>query len=186
MVFVNSGAGGYSILNHSVWNGLHLADIVFPCFVFVMGIAIPLSFRSMSTNFLDRPTGQRSIKLSQLLRKLLIRVCLLFFFGLVISNSSKQPLSRLRVFGVLQRFSVCYFVISLIELLYFRFNNFVYIGFNLSDQDIPIYLLFKSKFKEIFLYPIQWLIIFIFVLIWTLLTFVLPIEGCPTGYLGIC
>jgi len=33
-------------------------------------------------------------------------------------------------------------------------------------------------------YPIQWLIVLIFGLIWTLLTFLLPLEGCPRGYLG--
>ena len=37
VIFANYGAGGYSSLDHAVWNGLHLADTVFPCFVFILG-----------------------------------------------------------------------------------------------------------------------------------------------------
>ncbi len=30
MIFVNYGGGGYWFLNHSSWNGLTVADLVFP------------------------------------------------------------------------------------------------------------------------------------------------------------
>ncbi|EDW29840.1 GL15027 [Drosophila persimilis] len=30
MIFVNSGGGGYAWIEHAAWNGLHLADLVFP------------------------------------------------------------------------------------------------------------------------------------------------------------
>ena len=30
MIFVNDGAGGYSFFEHATWNGLQLADVVFP------------------------------------------------------------------------------------------------------------------------------------------------------------
>lgn len=33
MIFVNDGAGGYSILEHATWNGLQLADLVFPWYI---------------------------------------------------------------------------------------------------------------------------------------------------------
>ena len=33
MIFVNYGGGGYSYFSHSIWNGLTIADTVFPWFV---------------------------------------------------------------------------------------------------------------------------------------------------------
>lgn len=46
MIFVNSGGGRYAILDHVTWNGLHLADVVFPFFLFIMGVCIPMSLES--------------------------------------------------------------------------------------------------------------------------------------------
>jgi hypothetical protein len=37
MIFVNAGGGGYAFLDHSKWNGLTVADLVFPWFVFMSG-----------------------------------------------------------------------------------------------------------------------------------------------------
>ena len=30
MIFVNDGAGGYWFMEHATWNGLQVADLVFP------------------------------------------------------------------------------------------------------------------------------------------------------------
>lgn len=46
MIFVNYGAGGYEIFEHAVWNGLHLADLFFPWFMWIMGFCIPISITS--------------------------------------------------------------------------------------------------------------------------------------------
>lgn len=46
MIFANYGSGGYEILNHCKWNGLHSADLVFPWFMWIMGACIPLSLIS--------------------------------------------------------------------------------------------------------------------------------------------
>ena len=43
MIFVNYGGGGYWWLNHSNWNGLTFADLVFPWFIFIMGTAMGMS-----------------------------------------------------------------------------------------------------------------------------------------------
>ncbi len=39
MIFANTGGGGYWFFNHSLWNGLTVADLVFPWFIFMMGTA---------------------------------------------------------------------------------------------------------------------------------------------------
>lgn len=46
MIFVNSGGGRYWWIDHAIWNGLQIADLVFPWFLFIMGVCIPLSITS--------------------------------------------------------------------------------------------------------------------------------------------
>jgi heparan-alpha-glucosaminide N-acetyltransferase len=45
-IFVNYGSGGYAILDHSIWNGLQIADLVYPSFVFICGLSMALTFQS--------------------------------------------------------------------------------------------------------------------------------------------
>lgn len=40
MIFVNYGGGGYWFLKHSAWDGLTVADLVFPWFLFIMGTSL--------------------------------------------------------------------------------------------------------------------------------------------------
>lgn len=46
MIFVNYGAGGYNFIDHAVWNGLNIGDLVFPWFMWIMGVCIPISIMS--------------------------------------------------------------------------------------------------------------------------------------------
>ena len=45
MILVNNGGGRYSFepLNHSAWNGLTPCDLVFPFFLFMVGVSIFIS-----------------------------------------------------------------------------------------------------------------------------------------------
>ena len=55
MIFVNYGGGGYWFFNHSPWNGITVADLVFPWFVWIMGVSIVYSFRGRKQDsFLSR------------------------------------------------------------------------------------------------------------------------------------
>ena len=81
MIFVNNVGGGYWFFNHSAWNGLTFADIVFPWFVFIMGISITASMRNVSYNEINM-TSTKS------LLQILSRSTTLFVFGLVISNGN--------------------------------------------------------------------------------------------------
>ena len=166
MIFVNFGAGGYSILDHSIWNGLNLADTVFPVFIFLMGVSIPLSFKNIFR--------QNNFKFLSVIIKIIRRTLLLFFFGLVTSNSSNLKLSEIRIMGVLQRFSISYFFIALLEIINLRLNNYQY---NLQ-------IINHKKFVEIFYYWIQWLVTIFFLVIWLLFTFLLNFDNCQIGYLG--
>jgi heparan-alpha-glucosaminide N-acetyltransferase len=189
MIFANYGSGDYGFLDHAVWNGLNLADIIFPNFIFIMGISIPLSFKAMSIKNMNRINSQQEINIKKVIYRILKRSALLFLFGLVIGNSSAQHLNQLRIMGVLQRFAITYLVCALIELTYFYLNNYKYPDLNENNPNISWtsskQLYISSKFQEIFLYKYQWIISLLFIVIWTLITFLLPIEGCKTGYIGM-
>ncbi len=44
-IFVNDGAAGYWFFEHATWNGLNVADLAFPWFMWIMGFCIPMSVR---------------------------------------------------------------------------------------------------------------------------------------------
>src|SRR3954464_6721659 len=46
MVNNNGGAGSWHFMNHAVWNGLTPTDLVFPTFVFVVGVSVVFAFES--------------------------------------------------------------------------------------------------------------------------------------------
>lgn len=97
----------YSPLLHSSWHGLTPTDIVFPCFLFIVGASIFFSFRASS--FTLSPAS---------LKKIIIRSALMFAigFGLNIYNMLLLDINSVRIMGVLQRISLCYFFGALIVL----------------------------------------------------------------------
>lgn len=46
MIFANNGCGEYHWLEHASWNGIHPADFIFPSFLWIMGVCIPISMKS--------------------------------------------------------------------------------------------------------------------------------------------
>jgi len=107
MILVNNPGSwehSYEPLTHAEWNGWTPADLVFPFFLFIMGVAITFSFRKPAPGYGDRRTFLRILR----------RTALLFVLGLalnVLTNS--DGLSTLRIPGVLQRIALCYLAASL-------------------------------------------------------------------------
>ncbi|XP_059100481.1 heparan-alpha-glucosaminide N-acetyltransferase [Peromyscus eremicus] len=168
MVFVNYGGGKYWYFKHSSWNGLTVADLVFPWFVFIMGTSTFLSMTSIL---------QRGSSKIRLLGKIAWRSFLLICIGIVIVNPNYclGPLSwdKVRIPGVLQRLGVTYFVVAVLELI---FSKPVPDSCTLERSCLSLRDITSS-------WP-QWLIVLMLESIWLALTFFLPVPGCPTGYLG--
>lgn len=61
MIFVNNGGGHYWWIKHATWNGLHIADLVFPWFLWIMGVCIPLSMKSQLGRNIPKRTIIRNI-----------------------------------------------------------------------------------------------------------------------------
>lgn len=108
MIMVNNdGAHPYREFAHSAWSGWTFTDLVFPCFIFLVGISIVLAF---SKRF-DRGESKRAIALN-----IVRRSVILFALGLVVNGFPHFPLHTLRIYGVLQRIAICYLIAGLFYL----------------------------------------------------------------------
>jgi len=90
----------YEQLNEDFWNGLRLCNFVFPCFLLVMGMVIPLSL----ANARRRPGYGATLRI-------IYRSIALIGIGVTLSAFAHQfENSPFRLPGVLQRIGICYFV----------------------------------------------------------------------------
>ena len=85
---------------HRVWEGLTFYDLIFPLFVFIVGISTVFSL-SRILRERGRPAA---------IRRILKRSVLLFLLGVVYSSVPMRGLSDVRLLGVLQRIALCYLV----------------------------------------------------------------------------
>ena len=106
----------YAPLKHAEWNGWTPTDLIFPFFLFIVGVSISLSLgKRLSTEKADR-----SVYL-----KITRRAILLFAIGVLLNALPLYDFARhewidlgtLRVMGVLQRIAICYLISSFIFIL---------------------------------------------------------------------
>jgi len=128
MILVNNPGSWshiYAPLEHARWDGWTPTDLVFPFFLFIVGVAISLSFSK------HRETGEDR---QDLTRKVIRRTVLIFAFGLLLNGwPFGIPLNAkmvsewdiwfffrrwtdIRIFGVLQRIALAYGIVGLITL----------------------------------------------------------------------
>lgn len=114
MIIVNNAGGSesYAALRHSDWNGLTPCDLVFPFFLFIMGIT---TYLSLAKNGFRAGSGT--------IRKILHRtlIILLICWGLhwfdnLCSGRGFFDFGHLRLTGVLTRIALCYCTVSLLAL----------------------------------------------------------------------
>lgn len=108
MILVNnpgSWSHVYAPLKHAEWHGWTPTDLVFPFFLFIVGVAIKLS--------LDK-YFRTSDSLKPLLWRIGRRTALLFALGLFLTGFPEFNLDTWRIPGVLQRIAICYLFASLI------------------------------------------------------------------------
>lgn len=110
MVLVNNPGTWEHIywpLQHATWHGWTPTDLVFPFFLFIVGVAITLAFGS-------RVESGRSLR--ELYLKVIKRSLIIFAIGLFLNAFPYFNFSELRIPGVLQRIAVCYLFASIIFL----------------------------------------------------------------------
>jgi predicted acyltransferase len=93
-----SWSDAYAPLQHAHWNGATATDMVFPTFLFAVGMAIGLSFpRSLTRS--DR---------GRIWARLLRRMAALIALGLFLQLLPSFDVAHLRIPGILQRIALCY------------------------------------------------------------------------------
>jgi len=106
MVLVNNpGDWGhiYAPLEHAPWNGWTPTDLVFPFFLFIVGVSITFALGT-------KGSGKRVIW------KIVRRSATLFFLGFFLNFFPKFDITTVRIPGVLQRIALVYLACSLIFL----------------------------------------------------------------------
>ncbi|MBW7466893.1 DUF5009 domain-containing protein [Pontibacter aydingkolensis] len=124
MVVVNNpGSWGniYTPFRHAAWHGFTITDLVFPSFLFVVGNAMSFSMRK----FERQPE-------STFLKKVFKRTALIFLIGLFLhlfpfvtrteGEIVLKDFTAVRIMGVLQRITLCYFFAALV-VHYFKLKG---------------------------------------------------------------
>jgi predicted acyltransferase len=109
MILVNNPGNDfpYAPLEHAKWNGWTPTDLIFPFFLFIVGVSLTLSFRSR----MSRGESKRTLLLHTLRRSAVI-----FLIGLFLNGFPYFHLSTWRVAGVLQRIALAYLASAIIIL----------------------------------------------------------------------
>jgi len=107
MVLVNNPGtwrAVYPPLRHAEWHGWTPTDLIFPFFLFIVGVAIPLALgRRLATE-----------PATAVLVKIVRRSVIIFALGLLLHAVPSFDLATIRIPGVLQRIAVCYLLASLV------------------------------------------------------------------------
>src|SRR5262245_19283500 len=114
MVLVNNPgtwSAVYWPLGHAEWHGWTPTDLIFPFFLFIVGVSITLALGRRQTAGDPRGT---------LTRRALRRSAIIFALGLTLNTVSTlgygDGLDTVRIMGVLQRIALCYLAAALLYL----------------------------------------------------------------------
>jgi predicted acyltransferase len=115
MILVNDAGdepSSYWPLRHSHWNGWTPTDLIFPFFLFIVGVAMAFSFSSRLERGDARGEGR-----GHLFKHVLWRGLVLFALGMFLNGfPNHYHLATWRVYGVLQRIAICYVITAALEL----------------------------------------------------------------------
>ncbi len=150
MILVNNNGDGeraYWALKHAAWNGFTPTDLVFPTFLFLVGISTVFSTDSR----LAKGATKASIFLHTLRRTVI-----LYLLGLLVNSFPFFNLHTMRFYGVLPRIAICYLFVAALYLLspgwrdkvallavalvgYWLLMRFVPVpGYGLPGRDVPL------------------------------------------------
>lgn len=111
MILVNNPGSWsyvYPPLLHAQWHGFTPTDLVFPAFLYIVGVAMAFS--------LARYTQAQVPITGELYWRIIRRGLILFALGLLLNGFPTYDLSSIRIMGVLQRISIAYVITALLVL----------------------------------------------------------------------
>jgi predicted acyltransferase len=148
----------YPPLEHADWNGWTPTDLIFPFFLFIVGVSMTLSFASRIARGMNR--GALAIHM-------LRRSALIFLIGLFLNGFPEFDFSTIRIMGVLQRIAVCYLAAGLLYLATYEREES-------PDQPARV----RANLRVTAGVAVALLIGY-----WALMTYV-PVPGYGAGHLG--
>lgn len=147
MILVNNPGSWdhiYPPLEHAQWHGCTPTDLVFPFFLFIVGVAMPFSLAKYTPENLPTP---------QVYARIMRRGLILFALGLLLTLSTMLldllfkgtalDFSTMRIMGVLQRIGLAYVITAFAVLKLSQRNlwilaTVVLIGYWVAMQLIPV------------------------------------------------
>src|SRR5277367_4230800 len=150
MILVNNNGDGeraYWALKHAAWNGFTPTDLVFPTFLFLVGISTVFSTQAR----LAQGATRQSIFLHTVRRAVI-----LYLLGLVVNSFPLFNLHTMRFYGVLPRIAICYLFVATLYLIspgwrdkvavliaaligYWLLMRFIPVpGYGLPGRDVPL------------------------------------------------
>lgn len=99
-----NGATGFidSEMDHKAWAGVGFYDLIFPLFVFIVGVSLVFSL----TRMIEQKGRAAALK------RVFFRTVVLYVFGLLVYGGISKGFDQVRWLGVLQRIALCYFFTS--------------------------------------------------------------------------
>jgi predicted acyltransferase len=139
MILVNNPGSWESVYPpflHAAWNGCTPTDLIFPFFLYIVGVSIHFAYYKNKSNGLEKKIFVKIVK----------RTIIIFCLGIFLAwfpVFTLDRLSSLRIPGVLQRISIVFFVCSLIYLqtgwlTQIRIVILVLLGYFLAMTIIPV------------------------------------------------
>jgi predicted acyltransferase len=122
MILVNNPGSWehiYPPLRHAAWHGCTFTDLIFPFFLFIVGVAMSFSFGKRREA--GAPAGKFT---AQIIR----RTVILFALGLFLNWMPDFDIANGRIPGVLQRIALCYFFAGWMILYLSRKNQMIVTG----------------------------------------------------------
>ncbi len=142
MILVNNPGSWnhvYPLLKHAEWHGYTPTDLIFPFFLFIVGVAITFSLAKYTPEYRE---GKKVIS-PKVYLKILRRCLILFLLGLLLNGYPNYDFSTIRIMGVLQRISLAY-GLSAIAILHLSRKQIaglcvmILLGYAIAMQLIPV------------------------------------------------
>lgn len=112
MILVNNPGSWnyvYPWLAHAEWNGCTPTDLVFPFFLFIVGVAMAFSLSKYTPEY----RAPETIVPKSIYLQIARRFGILFLLGLLLNGFPGYNLAEIRIMGVLQRIGLAYFLAAI-------------------------------------------------------------------------
>lgn len=163
MILVNYGGGNFYFLNHSTWNGITIADVLFPSFVFISGFSMSYT--------LDKVLHDET-KAKDIWFQIIKRTILLYALNLFVNNGFNIN-TVWRYPGVLFYHAVSGLVTSITVIM---LRN--------KTRSLMTWSKDTSLLSFLSIYMFEYIIQGAIILITMSLSLGVKLDNCPRGYQG--